>query len=86
MEYKKLLTQPAVFASSLAISDPSVFASLKRKLNAQNLSQYSNSYSRAIKFQLCRIVCWGNRFVGNGVTIYDRCLYAALEKDIQTRF
>jgi len=39
--------------------------------------------SGAIKFQPSRIVGWGNRLICKGVTIYDRGLYTAFEKDIE---
>jgi hypothetical protein len=42
--------------------------------------------AREIKFELSRVVSWGNTFIWNGVTVYDRCLYAAFEKDVHTWF
>jgi hypothetical protein len=48
-----------MFALALTRSDPSVLTCLRRKLNAQNLSQCINRYT--IKLKLCSIVCWRNR-------------------------
>jgi len=36
--------------------------------------------ARAIKLELGSVVCWRNRFVWNGVNIYDRCWMLRLRK------
>lgn len=75
IEFNNLLTQPIVFGSALARSDPSVFKSFNAPVLAhKTLINVVITMHRAIKCRFGRVVCRRRRFVCNGVNIYDRCL------------
>ena len=86
MECKKLLTQPTGFGSALSISDLLVLTSLVRNSKSTELKSIKIAMTRAIKIQQRRVVCRRNRFLCNGVSIYDKCLCAALEENVETGF
>jgi len=59
MEWKRLLTQPAVFDSALLIPDPSVLTSLMRKSRRTEFKfNVIITMAGAVEFQLSGIVCW----------------------------